>query len=215
MINTLKFIYVYNILLQKEGSIGIMKNGLEVFPGIVMYEGIIDNCQELIDLGVSNKEFWQDSKIGGHLAEETVDKNVRSNRLLHVPATYGNDIRWFGVSQKIWQYANEYGKHYGASFSGMEYLQLLHYVPNEGFYQPHSDDGPGMTRTFSAILYLNDVEVGGETYFNRLDIAINPKAGRLIIFPANYVFMHEARPPQSNDKFALVTWFRPILGTKE
>lgn len=192
-----------------------MKDGLELFPGVVVYEEVIDNCQELIDLGVSQEESWQDSRIGATPTQDMVDKNIRSNRLLHVPSTYDNDIRWFDVSQKIWRYSNEYGKHYGISFSKMEYVQLLHYVPDEGFYRPHSDDGPGAPRIFSAILYLNDVEVGGETYFNRLDISIKPRAGRLVIFPANYIFMHEARPPKSNDKFALVTWFTPILGTRE
>jgi len=193
-----------------------LESGQEVAPGIIIYNNVVNSPEKIIEMSQLDKENWRESRINSSLdTSGLINKSVRSAKVLDIPGIYSNDIFWFTVSQKIWQYANEYGKHYGASFSGMEYLQLLHYVPNEGFYQPHSDDGPGMTRTFSAILYLNDVEVGGETYFNRLDIAINPKAGRLIIFPANYVFMHEARPPQSNDKFALVTWFRPILGTKE
>ena len=98
-----------------------------------------------------------------------------------------------------------------APFSNMEYLQLLHYSTGEGFYKPHADSGPGAQRIFSALLYLNDVEEGGETYFEKFDVKIKPKAGRLALFPSNYVYGHEARPPKSNDKFVIVTWFNPVF----
>ena len=92
----------------------------------------------------------------------------------------------------------------------MESLQLLHYSTEEGFYRPHADSGPGMQRIFSAVLYLNDVNEGGETYFNNFDVSVSPKSGRLVMFPANFMYTHEARTPISNDKFALVTWFNPV-----
>jgi hypothetical protein len=189
----------------------VLKDGLEVAPGIFVYDDVIDNSQELIDFALSDPEKWRDSRIGAGTVEGEVNKEIRNTRILDVPATYANDIKWFEVSQIVWSYANKYGMDHDAAFSNMEHLQLLHYSTDEGFYKPHADSGPGMQRIFSAVLYLNDVEDGGETYFNSFDVSVSPKAGRLTIFPANFMYKHEARTPKSNDKFALVTWFNPIF----
>lgn len=186
--------------------------GNSVAPGIVVYENVIDNCQELIDLALSTPEKWRDSKIAGfNNTEGLVDKEFRNTRILDVPANYSNDSRWFFASRAVWQYADKYGKEFGAEFSNMETLQLLNYFTKDGLYKPHIDSGPGMQRIFSAVLYLNDVEEGGETYFNNFNVFVKPKTGRLVIFPANYIYMHEAKTPVSNEKFALVTWFNPAL----
>jgi hypothetical protein len=189
----------------------VLKDGLEVAPGIFVYDDVIDNSQELIDFALSDPEKWRDSRVGSHVPEGEVNKEIRNTRILDVAATYANDIKWFEVSQIVWSYANRYGMEHDAAFSNMEYLQLLHYSTEKGFYKPHADSGPGMQRIFSAVLYLNDVEDGGETYFNSFDVSVSPKAGRLTIFPANFMYKHEARTPKSNDKFALVTWFTPVF----
>lgn len=155
---------------------------------------------------MSDLTKWRESTIS---TTSVVNKKIRNTRVLDVPAIFSNDIKWFEVSQIIWSYANLYGIKNNASFSSMESVQLLHYSTDQGFYNAHVDSGPGMTRIFSSILYLNNVDDGGETYFNKLNIEIKPKTGRLVIFPADFVYMHEARPPKSNDKFCLVTWFNP------
>jgi hypothetical protein len=190
-----------------------LKEGQEVFPGIFVYDNVINNSKKLIKLALSNRNDWVDSRINGSMETDSpgvVDKNIRNTKILHFPGIYSNDIEWFKVSQIIWRYADKYGADNEAAFSGMETIQLLHYSSGQGFYKPHSDSGPGMHRIFSAILYLNDVNEGGETYFNKFDVSVKARAGRLAIFPADYVYTHEAKPPISNDKFALVTWFHPL-----
>jgi predicted 2-oxoglutarate/Fe(II)-dependent dioxygenase YbiX len=183
----------------------------QVAPGIFVYENVIDNPQELIDFSLTYGEAWRESKVSNTSSEGEIDKNIRNTRALDVGGTFLNDVKWFEVSQKIWQYANSYALGFNIGFSGMELAQLLHYSAGESFYKPHSDSGPNNPRIFSALLYLNDVDKGGETYFNYFDVSISPKAGRLVIFPADYIYMHEAKPPISNDKFAIVTWFTPII----
>lgn len=189
----------------------VLKDGEEVAPGIFVYDDVIDNSQELINFALSDPEKWRDSRINSGTVEGTVNKEIRNTRILDAAATFANDIKWFEVSQIVWSYANRYGLEHDVAFSNMEFLQLLHYSTEEGFYKPHADSGPGMQRIFSGLLYLNDVEEGGETYFNKFDVAVKPKAGRLALFPANFIYIHEARTPKSNDKFALVTWFNPIF----
>jgi prolyl 4-hydroxylase len=70
-------------------------------------------------------------------------------------------------------------------------------------------------RTWTFMLYLNDVGKGGETYFKRLGLKIKPKQGTAVFwnnlykngFP-NYRTLHEALPPASGEKFIVTKWFR-------
>ena len=56
-------------------------------------------------------------------------------------------------------------------------------------------------RTWTTMLYLNDVEEGGETNFPKLDVAIKPKCGRILLFPANWQYRHSGLPPVSSQKY--------------
>jgi len=70
-------------------------------------------------------------------------------------------------------------------------------------------------RTWTTMIYLNDVEEGGETYFKYLNLKIKPKKGLLIGwnnlyfngFP-NYKTMHEALPPLKGEKYIITKWWR-------
>lgn len=75
-------------------------------------------------------------------------------------------------------------------------------------FQPHFDAvGPVANRYLVLLWYLNDVAEGGETVFVDLDLAITPKAGRLLVFPPYWMFQHEGRPPIGGDKYILSTYF--------
>jgi hypothetical protein len=54
--------------------------------------------------------------------------------------------------------------------------------------------------------YLNDVVEGGETRFPRLNCAVRPKAGRLLMFPPYWMYQHEGAPPLSGDKYIVGTY---------
>lgn len=74
-------------------------------------------------------------------------------------------------------------------------------------FQPHFDSiGPVANRYLVFLWYLNDVAEGGETAFVDLDLAVKPKAGRLLVFPPYWMYQHEGRPPISGDKYILSTY---------
>jgi hypothetical protein len=74
-------------------------------------------------------------------------------------------------------------------------------------FQPHFDSiGPVANRYLVFLWYLNDVAEGGETAFVDLDLAVKPKAGRLLMFPPYWMYQHEGRPPISGDKYILSTY---------
>lgn len=187
-----------------------LKDGVEIAPAIIVYDNIIDNCEQLIDFAMSTPEKWRDSTIH-YKNNDVINKKIRNTRIMDIPPIFSNDIKWFEVSQLIWNYANHYAIKHDVAFSNMEFPQLLHYSTEEGFYKAHADSGPSIQRIFSAILYLNNVEEGGETYFNKFNVSVKPVAGRLVLFPAEFPYIHEAKTPKSNDKFAIVTWFNPVV----
>lgn len=81
-------------------------------------------------------------------------------------------------------------------------------VPAGGYHVWHCEDG---SKEFSKrigvyILYLNDVDEGGETEFLYLSKRISAKKGRLIIFPSNYPWTHRGNPPLSSTKYIMTGW---------
>lgn len=62
------------------------------------------------------------------------------------------------------------------------------------------------TRQVSVIIYLNDVEEGGETKFTHSNITVKPKKGTVLMFPSNFCYMHEGCEPVSNNKYIIVGW---------
>ncbi len=74
----------------------------------------------------------------------------------------------------------------------------------------------GGQRMVTALVYLNDVGAGGETRFTKLDINVNPKKGRLLLFhnclkDSNVVhplIEHAGMPVIKGEKYAFNLWFR-------
>jgi hypothetical protein len=87
-------------------------------------------------------------------------------------------------------------------------FRLQHYRKNTGFYRRHVD-GDQWTissegaRVLGAIIYLNDVERGGETEFPEHGIKVPAKAGSISFFPANWTHPHMGCTPVSNDKWII------------
>lgn len=81
------------------------------------------------------------------------------------------------------------------------------YNKNEGKYVWHSDmifSDKAETRVITFIIYLNDICEGGETdfYFKK----IKPEKGKIILFPAVWIFPHRGLMPISNDKYIITGW---------
>lgn len=80
--------------------------------------------------------------------------------------------------------------------------------PTEGYHIWHAEDGDmsHSRRVGVYILYLNDVDEGGETEFLYLSKRVAPKKGRLLIFPPNFPWAHRGNPPLSGTKYIMTGW---------
>jgi len=94
-------------------------------------------------------------------------------------------------------------------------FRLQHYGASWGHYRQHVDGTPWSSssgnsvgrRVMAGIVYLNDVEVGGETYFPIYEQSVKPRAGTIAIFPANWTHPHQGNPPLSGDKWMISTFY--------
>jgi len=85
---------------------------------------------------------------------------------------------------------------------------IQHYIANSGKYKAHVDSGCYLTglRFLTSILYLNDVEEGGETSFIVQKKLIKPEQGKILVFPSSWPWLHEGKIPISNDKYIITTF---------
>ena len=61
-------------------------------------------------------------------------------------------------------------------------------------------------RVFAFMTYLNDVEEGGETSFHHYGIDITPKAGRTLIWPAEWTHAHSGGVVRKGEKYIATGW---------
>jgi hypothetical protein len=105
---------------------------------------------------------------------------------------------------------------YGKQFSvlktianhSIHYLKLQRTEVGQGYHTWHCETGDrtSASRLMAFILYLNDVEDGGETEFLYYPRRIKPSTGKLILFPGGYTHTHKGNQPLSNTKYILTGW---------
>lgn len=108
----------------------------------------------------------------------------------------------------------------GESIQGQRYLPGQEFKPhNDWFYpdQPHwkVEKKRGGQRSWTAMIFLNEVEQGGETHFTEVGIKIEPKPGVLLAWNnatpeglPNLATMHAGTPVIEGAKYVLTKWYR-------
>jgi prolyl 4-hydroxylase len=153
--------------------------------------------------------------------KDTGDKKVSEIRTGHAAQLHSRVEDWvlLNVEMKIAAYFN-------LPIENGEVTNILHYGINEE-YKPHydfflaQDKGSaqalldGGQRFKTVLIYLNDVEKGGETNFPRLQKKIIPKKNQLIVFnntdnsyrplPQS---LHQGLPIIVGDKWLFSKWIR-------
>ena len=88
-------------------------------------------------------------------------------------------------------------------------LKIQKTLPTEGYHVWHIEHGPGYEnepRAFVFSIYLNDVKEGGETEFLHFSKRVQPKTGRIVIWPAGFPYVHRGNSPLSGEKYILTSW---------
>ena len=155
------------------------------------------------------------------LVQHFDDKNVpkakfeESYRRCHSLSTLDSSSHWGkfkGIMSELYnRYRNEIKNGTLAFANTIEAPNIFRYDPdtkNPNFFHLHTDcwNFPTATRQVSVIIYLNDVKEGGGTTFERLGLTVQPRKGRVLLFPSNILFYHKGDPPISESKYIIVSW---------
>jgi len=86
-----------------------------------------------------------------------------------------------------------------------EAVRMKRYLPNgEEQFLPHVDVNDHMSakRFLAFFIYLNDNDAGNTTFPN-FKINVQPKQGKMLIFPPMWTHMHAGEPPVDSPKYII------------
>ena len=186
--------------------------------------GVFDNalskehCEELI-------KVYEDSvELNYAISRKDMGKEkiYQDNNLVVVSSkTYVKDDIFFdAVQPAVQQFVNlawisyeEYAKKYGvltslASHRFYDSVKIQKTKPSEGYHVWHCehDERKNGSRLLLVMVYLNDVEEGGETEFLYQSRRVKPKQGTMVICPSSFTHTHRGNPPLTGDKYMINGW---------
>ncbi|MBA2937378.1 2OG-Fe(II) oxygenase [Paenibacillus sp. CGMCC 1.16610] len=202
MIEQTIFNSIGNKIITKDREIPVVARMDE--PLILILDNVLSysECDSLIDLA-NNR--MQRAKIGN----SHVVSNFRTSSNMFFEESENEMIQ--KIETRISELMN-------IPISHAEPLQILHYKVGEQ-YHPHFDyftsENVVNNRISTLVMYLNDVEKGGETHFPSLRFSVTPKKGSAVYFEyfyndncLNELTLHAGKPVEVGDKWVATQWMR-------
>lgn len=111
-----------------------------------------------------------------------------------------NDDNINGLVQNIYRLDDINLQKYNQATGGYHHWHSEHY--------PHPTDKTqrSLHRVLLWLIYLNDVEQGGETEFFYQQAKVKATQGSLVLAPCGFTHTHRGCVPQSSDKYVLASW---------
>lgn len=186
----------------------INENGLAIFEGFFSNE-YCDHLIKVFEWSNKNSYTWgrgdqpetkmSDTAITIQYSIDFLGKDIAEFNSVFWDIIYPEYTKYFSI-------LNDIGKH------GILTYKIQKTLPGQGYHVWHCEhDSRERAHRLSAyILYLNDIEEGGETEFLYLKKRIYPKKGTLVIFPSGYVHTHRGNPPLSGEKYIMTGWLEYV-----
>lgn len=150
-----------------------------------LHRSKIGNSREVDELRTSSSTFFDE---GENEVVARIEKRI--SHIMNIPAEHGEGLQI--LNYKI-------GQEYKAHFD---------------FFSP-SSRAASNPRISTLVMYLNDVEQGGETYFPKLNFSVCPQKGMAVYFEYFYndqnlndLTLHGGAPVIIGDKWAATQWMR-------
>jgi len=171
-------------------------------------ENAIKHFNDMKDLGFVKNRFEFESAIKTKKDDESIfmhhQEELNINNQKELLSEFNNTF-W-----------NIYSKQYSPNFAVLtesgqhnNYSFKMQKTPIGGGYHVwhyESCNRNSCHRLLTWMVYLNDVEEGGETEFLYQHLRVKPKQGTLVIWPAAFTHTHRGNPPLSNDKYIVTGW---------
>ncbi|WP_079909950.1 OsmC family protein [Paenibacillus sp. 32352] len=184
-------------------------------PLIAKYEQVVTTaeCRQLIEMAQNS---LQPAKVIGQT--EVVTSDFRKS-----------DFAWFNhhANETVIRVCKRVASIVGQPLHYAENLQIARYLVG-GKFGAHYDTydlstvagknffHQGGQRLYTALLYLNSTNAGGETYFPELNLDIVPTEGTLLVFEnckkgtneTHPLSLHGSRELKEGEKWIATLWFR-------
>jgi len=185
---------------------------------IRVYDGLFDEeyCSEVIkqfEFADKSGFSYDRQKYSAQPKTAISDTSIALNDFCQTEFEYGvvphsnkfADILWNVVYERYaaeFPYIRELDRHY------VKYIKVQRTRPGEGYHVWHAEcqGRKDSDRVLVFILYLNDIEEGGETEFLYQHKRVSPKTGRILIFPSAFTHLHRGNPPLKGDKYIITGW---------
>jgi hypothetical protein len=182
---------------------------IENFIGI--YDKVID--KDVCDNFIETFESLNKLNLTFGRNEDSLKKDDNSSFILHPEVLkIMNQPNLVFVIKSIWDCYNDYAKKFSvlsqAQNHSMNSIRMQKTEIGQGYHVWHFENSAKeqSDRLLTWILYLNDIEEGGETEFLYQHMRVKPKAGTLVMWPAGFTHTHRGNPPLSGTKYILTSW---------
>jgi hypothetical protein len=178
---------------------------------IGMFKDFVPN--ELIDNYIN---YFNNCQKQGMVFPRKVDETFVADHAIgtimdaeHIPMTYNNkpfvDLFFKDVYPL---YVQKYSYLKKLSTHNILEVKIQKTKIGEGYHTWHCENAEmkARNRIMAFMLYLNDVEEGGETEFLYQKCRFKPQKNTLMIWPSQFTHVHRGNPPLSNDKYIITGW---------
>jgi len=109
---------------------------------------------------------------------------------------------------------------HGETIQGQRYAVGQQFKPHHDFFytsQPYwpEMEKQGGQRTWTAMIFLNEPEAGGQTYFPKANVRVTPRTGNLLLWnnldqygEPNMYSLHTGCPVEAGIKYIITKWYR-------
>jgi hypothetical protein len=168
-------------------------------------EGLIKAYDTAIEAGFGRTRQQDEEFTKLQKADTQLYNNVGNIQIPIPNVAEFNEIFWgkcYPLYEEQFAPLKDSGHHSSYSFK-MQKTNL-----REGYHIWHYESGNRQisNRLLTWMVYLNDVEEGGETEFLYQSMRVKPKQGTLLIWPAAFTHTHRGNPPLSNEKYIVTGW---------
>ena len=194
-----------------------MKTTIDNFIGIFDDAVSHEVCDEIISVYEESKilNYAKTRRDLGYGQQQADNSLVFANSKHMTNSIFFNQKRPHiqNFVDSAWECYYEYAKKYSVLDSIVKHgfyddIKIQKTEPSGGYHVWHCEhDGRTCgSRLLLVMLYLNDVQEGGETEFLYQSLRIKPKKGTIVICPSGFTHTHRGNPPLSGDKFMINGW---------
>jgi hypothetical protein len=180
--------------------------------------GVYDNyipsvmCEEVIKYFDAQSE---QKNTFDRLRSENATVNVKQDEAHTLDST--SIHVWFKKFKPLLLNFDQALQHYQTHTGFKDHVKELEYTsikiqktkPTQGYHIWHVEKSASedhLARSLVYTIYLNDIEEGGETEFLHFSKRVQPKTGRIVIWPAGFPYVHRGNPPLSKTKYIMTSW---------